>query len=356
MPPSITITILAFKSRSTIGRCVTNATRLQYEGLLEVLVNEQGQDDDEYQILQELAHTLSAPNRAIKITRSENVGFAAGHNRLIRQNKSDFILCLNADAVLLPDFLEKGMLAFDDARVGAVQGKLLRWDPVAENVVYGPSGKNIIDSVGLTPLRNRRIINRGQGEEDGGQYEIQEEVFGADGAAPLYRRAALEDIAIPQVKKEKRKEQNTDVEYFDEDFFMYKEDVDLAWRMQWRGWKTIYVPKAIAWHARGSGESAARNPLKVFAERRKLSRSSKYYSFVNQRLMQFKNESISAIARDFFPLAFRELGTWLVIVFTEPYTFRAIGRICSLLPKTLRKRRIIFSRRSVGANPYRWFQ
>ena len=59
------------------------------------------------------------------------------------------------------------------------------------------------------------------------------EVFGISGACPIYRKEALEDVKINQ-------------EYLDEDFFAYYEDVDLAWRMQLRGWKSINTAKMLA--------------------------------------------------------------------------------------------------------------
>lgn len=353
--PTITITILAFRSKHTVRQCVESARKQDYPGEIDIFIREQAGDDEELTILQTLAKSMPA-NRKIFLSHGENLGFAGGHNVLIRESRGEFILCLNADAILMPDFLTQASLAFHDPAVGAVQGKLLRWDVGKNDVRRGIHGSPIIDTTGLLPLRNRRIINRGQGEEDAGQYNASTTVFGVDGAAPLYRRAALDDVAVPLHAIPYDRDRISFIEYFDESFFSYKEDVDLAWRLKLRDWKTIYVPTAIAWHGRGSGDSAARSPRQILAERRKLSRTSKYYAFVNQRLMQIKNETWRGLLRDlpwWFP---KEIASWIWVLFTEPYTIPAIGRIFKFLPFTLHKRRWIQAHKKPGVNPYRFFQ
>ena len=75
-----------------------------------------------------------------------------------------------------------------------------------------------------------------------------EYIFGPSGAAPLYRRAMLDDISF-------------EGEFFDEDFVMYREDADLAWRAQWRGWKGVYTPHAVAYHVRGLGPEHSRQNI-----------------------------------------------------------------------------------------------
>ena len=199
-------------------------------GILEIIVREQGGDDEEFRALEQQIQTFGKqPNRDIRIVRNENLGFAGGHNATFREAKGDFILALNADAVLQPNYLTQALAAFDDSRVGAVQGKLLRWDLDAMDtpVLAGNPPRPVFDTTGLLLLRNRRIINRGQGTIDQGQFDEAGEVWGADGALPIYRRAALVDVAFTRA--------DGSAEFYDEDFFAYKEDVDLC------------VAYAVAW-------------------------------------------------------------------------------------------------------------
>lgn len=262
----------------------------------------------------------------------ENKGFAAGHNFGISKSKGKFIILLNQDAVLDERFVERIIKPFENGEVAAVQGKTLR-----------PSG-DVIDSAGLIILKNRRIISRGQGEKDGGQYDGQKEIFGVDGAVPALRRAALEDV-------------KGDGEYFDENFFMYKEDVDLAWRLRLAGWKAMYEPTAIAYHFRGAGESAARNYFAIVRERLKINPLAKYYSFKNQRLMQIKNETPRMFMRDAPRMLFKEAGSWLYVLLFERYTVKAIIQLFKEIPSALRKRKIVMAKRRISEKEMeKWFE
>ena len=132
--------------------------------------------------------------------------------------------------------------------------------------------------------------------------------------------------------------------------------MDLAWRLQWRGWKTLYAPTAVAWQGRGTGASAGPTPLRLIAERRKIAPKAKYYSFANQRLMQVKNETAAGLSRDFGPWIVKEFGAWAFALVTELRTIPAAFRILQFLPSALRKRRWIMAHRKPGADPYQFFQ
>src|SRR3989344_3182641 len=117
-------------------------------------------------------------------------------------------------------FLEK-LVAFADTQPagGSFGGKLLRLRSEAVNTDDGDSLRdvlrtNMIDSAGLRITRGRKVFDRGSGQQDRGQYERSEEVFGISGACALYRRSALDEIKV-------------NGEYFDVDFFAYKEDADV---------------------------------------------------------------------------------------------------------------------------------
>ena len=71
----------------------------------------------------------------------------------------------------------------------------------------------------------------------------RQEVFGNSGALVMYRMEALRDCIMKYSGA-------PDGECFDEDFFLYKEDVDLAWRLQLVGWKSLMDPGIIAYHVR----------------------------------------------------------------------------------------------------------
>ena len=104
--------------------------------------------------------------------------------------------------------------------------------------VLRADGKTI-DSTGLFLSVWRTAGERGHGLIDTGRFEREEYIFGVNGAVAFYRRQMLEEIKIGQ-------------EYFDPDFHIFYEDLDMAWRAQRAGWRGYYIPQAIAYHARGS--------------------------------------------------------------------------------------------------------
>lgn len=169
-----------------------------------------------------------------------NLWFAKGNNLAIAGSEGDFVLLVNQDLILEPDYMEKVLYAFHDPKVGAATGKLLRYD-FAKN-----EKTNIIDSTGVTMSSAGRGKDRGQLEEDRGQYDGKKEIFGVSGAGPMYRRAALEEAKFCE---------NYQCEYFDEDFVAYWEDVDLSWRLNHTGYKNVYVPEAVAYHGRTAGQA-----------------------------------------------------------------------------------------------------
>jgi len=258
------------------------------------------------------ASTDGTPDRIkdhnIEVTRSpKNLGFAGGHNALIRQSDSDYVLVLNPDTILRKDFVEqivRGLAARPDA--GSASGKLLRMDNIT------------IDSTGIIMLRSQRHLDRGAGDPDAGQFDKTEDIFGPSGAAALYRRAALEDAAI-------------EGQYFDEDFFAYREDADLAWRLRLLGWNSVYVPQAVAQHRR-----------RVTPERRgELPGLINYHSVKNRFLLRINNMSGDLYRRDFWRITGRDALVVGYVFLREWTSAPALAYIVRHLPKLLRKRRLI---------------
>ncbi len=218
----------------------------------------------------------------------ENVGFAAAMNLGIGLSSGRYVLALNPDCRLEPDFaaILAGRL---DRRpdAGSASGRLLR----AEGAGLHPTGR--LDSTGIYRTATGRHFDRGSGEEEAGRYLAEEEVFGASGAAGFYRREALESARIM-----------TGV--FDSDFFLYREDADLSWRLKSLGWKCLYVPEAIAYHRR-------RN----LPERRsRMSPLVNYHSVKNRFLLRINNQTPSDLVATFLPTLARDivvLGACLTI-------------------------------------------
>lgn len=168
---------------------------------------------------------LHLPNADI-ISLPRNTGFAGGHNVGFQKCTTRFVLVLNPDVRLAWDGIDEALTYFTNEKVGAIQGKLYR----NENKIF--------DSAGIVLTRALNGRERGSGEVDRGQYEETASLHAITGACGLYRVKALRECA------------HEDNEVFDQDFFAYKEDVDLGWRLKRAGWKIIYAPHVVGFHAR----------------------------------------------------------------------------------------------------------
>lgn len=188
-----------------------------------VLDNTNGESDDVGFVQKEFPE--------VKIFQKENTGFSKGHNFLISQAKYPLYACLNPDMIFDEYFLDHLSEAFSLQNVASASGKLLRWD------FNNQEKTDIIDSCGLLKTSSFRFFDMGQSEQDSGQYDQEVFIFGPSGAAALYRISALEKI-----------KQNGEI--FDESFFMYKEDCDLAAKLHYAGYDSAFVSSAQAWHDR----------------------------------------------------------------------------------------------------------
>lgn len=255
----------------------------------------------------------------------ENLGFAGAHNRLIAASRGAYYLCLNPDALLDPAYVATLVAALEAApEVGSATGRLVRLDD-----------PDVLDSTGIVMTRDQRHLDRGADEPAPGRFESgPEEVFGPSGAAALYRRAMLEDVAIAG-------------EYFDEAFFAYREDADLAWRARIQGWSSLYVPTARAVHRR-----------RVTPERRRdLPPEVNRYSVRNRFLLRLKNQSAREAVRFFWPTLLRDAMVVGYVLLREHRSLPGLVEVLRLLPSTWRKRRTIAARRRVPpADIARWFR
>jgi GT2 family glycosyltransferase len=191
-------------------------------------------DNGSFDASPEVARTWAGRLPLESVAWSENRGFSAAANEALRRTTSPWALALNPDCRLEPTYLAELVAAAErHERAGAVTGLLLR--------AAGPAvvATGAVDSAGMVVYASLRHLDRGSGQRPRARLRRPAWVFGASGAAALYRREALADVAYPAG------------EVFDETFFAYREDADLAWRLQRRGWGCLYWPWARALHARG---------------------------------------------------------------------------------------------------------
>jgi GT2 family glycosyltransferase len=226
---SVTVSVVSFESRALIADCL-DAVRAQGAPVREVLVADNASKDGTVELVKSRYPEVSV------LSLKCNLGYGAAHNLNFARSRQRYFFTLNPDVVLRPESVARlAEILNGDPSLGAATGRM---------VGPGPDGR--IDSAGIAYDRMRtRFIDRGRGALRE-RFAREEDVFGACGAAALYRRVALDQISRPGEFP------------FAERFFMYYEDVDLAWRLGRAGWRTRYAPDAESVHLRGGcGASSA---------------------------------------------------------------------------------------------------
>jgi len=209
--------------KEVIGSMTNDESRPKVEDKLEVIVVDNGSTDNSVEY-------LSRPKVGdkIKVIKNDfNLGFAGAVNQGIKAAENDWVVVMNNDVRIEKDWFGKikkelSRPEVEDEQVGCLFGKVLDWE-----------GERI-ESVGLDFEIRGKSKNIGNGEDDIDNYNQSQFIWGAPASIVVYRRKALKDVG-----------------YFDEDFFAYLEDVDLAIRLNDKGWRTLYVPKAISSHYGG---------------------------------------------------------------------------------------------------------
>lgn len=296
----ISIIIVTYNSSQFIGSCL-DSIFAQTSKEFEVIIIDNNSTDETVEIIKRKLVDVYLINN------KENFGFSRGVNQGIECSQGKSVIILNSDIVLREDFIAqlKNILLQLPDHVGMISPKLLRLD------------KQRIDSTGLILSRMRRFYDRGQGSLDLGQFDKAQDIFGPCAAAGIYSRWLLEDVKINN-------------EYFDEDFFILLEDIDLSWRAHHHGWKAMFFPQLVCYHH--GGISRNRNSL------------SQYYTFRNRYLLLLKNAPISEILRALVLVPIYEIPRLIFLLLFNNNTVQALREIKKLLPKMLKKRSIIWNK------------
>lgn len=310
----VTITLVTYNSGRFIKRCLESVLAQKYP-FKEIVVIDNASTDGTLDILDQFS------DRCRIVYNDTNIGFAAAQNQAIGMADGDWILTLNPDVLLMPNFIQALVDAGNrDQQIGTVCGKLL-----SMRATFEPLDQPLVDSTGIYFTPTMRHLDRGSLEVDNGHYLNFEYVFGATAAAALYRREMIDDISVAG-------------EFFDNDFFVYREDADVAWRAQLLGWKCLYTPYARGYHVRSV----------LPGNRRALPPQINMHSVKNRFLMRVKNMTGDLYRRNFFAITWRDLTVIGACLFHEWSSLRAFGLVIKQWRALLAKRRWIMERRKVS--------
>lgn len=197
----------------------------------------------------------------------KNYGFAEGYNRAIEQVDAQYVVLLNSDVEVTPNWLDTLLEYARTHDVAALQPKILSWqskeDAIASgnaDVLFEHAGAagGMIDSLGYPYCRGRILSHV---DIDHGQYDDIVPIFWASGACLFIRREVYLQVGG-----------------LDELFFAHQEEIDLCWRMHSRGYSIMVVPQSVVYHL-GGGALGYESPRKT------------YLNFRNNLLMLYKNLS-----------------------------------------------------------------
>ncbi len=320
--PTVSVTIVTYNSRWCLEPCLESVFA-QSGPPVEVVVVDNASVDGTRETLSRFRGRVHA------IYNKRNVGFAAAQNQAIAASSGGWVLVLNPDVLLLPGFIERLVAAGRiDPAAGTVCGKLLAIGPDLK-----PPAERRLDSTGIYFTRAMRHFDRGWNEPDDGRFDQREYVFGASAAAALYRREMIADVSDGP-------------EFFDPDFFAYREDADLAWRAQLLGWRCLYTPDAAAYHVR----------TVVPGNRRAAPALVNMHSVKNRFLMRIKNTTGRLYRCCWLPATARDLLVLAGCLVYEPASLPAFWRLARCFRRALQKRRRIMARRRVSDEALsRWF-
>jgi GT2 family glycosyltransferase len=316
--PEVTIGLVTWNSANLLEPCITGIRSQSYPNLSLTVVDNASRDQSPEKV-------RALYPKSILIQNPINSGFCQAHNQAIRNSKSKYYLALNPDVILSPDYLSHLVEQMELSNAGMVGGKLLQPNK--------PGEETRIDTTGMFIARNRRQFLRGHNEIDRNQFSKITQVFGIDGAAPLYRRKMLEDVCFED-------------QYFDETFFAHKEDVDLAWRARLFGWNAEFVPAAVAVHPRSFRPG----------QRKGLSETIRMHAVANRYLLLQKNEMIAGWRRDWPFILSYDLKILAYLLAFERSSLKAFQIVKNAQPVI--KRWVKFIRQKSTVDPIeflRWF-
>ena len=295
--------VLNWNGQAFLRECLGSLSR-QTAVNKEVLLVDNGSTDSSLQLV-----TENCPEVRI-IELQENLGFARGNLEGFKAAQGEFIALMNNDACADESWIENLHSAIvEDERIGLCSSKIMIKD--APELINSAATGITTAGVGF---------DRGVGERmtSFGRKEI---VFGACGAAVLYRRRMLEDVG-----------------FLDEDFFLYDEDTDLNFRAQLAGWKCVYVPDAIVRH-KGNATAV------------RLSDTHVYYHTRNLEFVWIKNMPTGLMLRFAHHKVIQEIGSFCYLCLRHgkwrPYLRAKIDAV-KMFPRMWKKRRAIQARRRVS--------
>jgi len=358
--PSVAVCMVTRDSRHDLAGCFASIAALDHRPLRVVLVDCASGDGTVAEAEARRAVLADAGVALRVLALPDNRGFAGGMNAaLAAAPDADWILSLNADARPEPEYVGRLLdraAAHPELAVAAVTGRLLRPAAAEGEDGEGETARRI-DACGMRLTRTWRHLDRGSGEPDRGQLRRAERVFGATGAASLFRRTALEDAALEDTALEEAALEDAAADgtappeagqrpVFDPLFHSFREDAELAFRLRERGWEILYEPTARAEHRR----------FNLPSRRAAMPAAVNRHSLKNRYLLRAYHQTPGNLVKTLLPTLCRDLLALGYVVLREPSSLPAYAWLWRHRRVIAARRRAIQARRRrPAAELDRWF-
>tara|TARA_B100000315_G_scaffold186871_1_gene176395 strand:+ start:2856 stop:3896 length:1041 start_codon:yes stop_codon:yes gene_type:complete len=246
MRTKISVVIVNWNGNQTLERCLKSLDKQIYRNFETIVVDNFSTDSSRETLINDWAERIEL------LLLDGNTGYCAGNNCGIRKARGSLIALLNNDAEVEESWLEE--------IVGAEQ----RYPNAGmfASKIYFAGERNRLDSTGLLVYPDGMCRSRGWLESDNGQFENEEEVVAPNGAAAVYRKRMLEDAGL-----------------FDERYFAYLEDLDIALRGWIMGYTCVYIPSAIVYHVKSASSGIHSKEKAFYAERNRIWNLLKLFPF-----------------------------------------------------------------------------
>ncbi len=224
--PKVSIIVLNWNGKKFLKNCLDSLQKLTYTSIEIIVVDNNSKDGS-------LEFVKKNYPKIILVENKENYGFAKGNNIGYKKAKGEYILILNNDTVVTPDFLNPLVETFKkDSHIGCLQPqiRLLENKNMLDGVGAFLTSTGFLYHFGYLKVKNRDIYNK------------RMKIFSAKGACMLLNRKAIEKVGL-----------------FDEDFFIFFEETDLCFRLWLAGFTVVYEPESIIYHIGGADTTSSKS-------------------------------------------------------------------------------------------------
>lgn len=248
----VAVVVLNYKVSELILKCIDSIRKSDYENLLIIVVDNNSGDGVEQGL-----RVKGEGSRVIFIQNKENLGYTGGNNEGIKKAldmQSDYVFILNPDTIIKQNTIRELVAGGESNQAGIIGPK-----------IYFENSKKIWFAGGIVDINNVLGSHKGVDEEDSGQYDKNEETEYVTGAAMMVKSEVFKKIGL-----------------FDEKYFLYYEDSDFCFRARKAGFKIMYIPKAVVFHANAKSTGLGSPLQDYFITRNRMLFAKKFLSFRTQ--------------------------------------------------------------------------